>query len=154
MNTSYDAAFQFASFDGLAELRRGGAQDSPEAKRAVAQQFEALFLNMMMKQMRSASAAIDSGLFDKDKSAVHESMYDQQMSLSLSRGQGIGLTDAILRQLGGAPDGADGSARISRSAPDFSALGFARGTRDAVMPREPADGTAAAVHTAKPPPMQ
>lgn len=127
MNTQFDAAFQFASFDGLAELRRGGAEDSPDARRAVAQQFEALFLNMMMKQMRSASATIDGGLFDKDKSSVHESMLDQQMALSLSRGQGIGLTDAILRSLGG---GASGTAPVSRSSQGFGALGFVRGTRE------------------------
>jgi flagellar protein FlgJ len=101
MTASLNAAFTFTDMQGLGELRREAAADSPDARRAVAQQFEALFLNQMLKQMRDASAVVDGGLVDRDRMRFHEDMLDQQLSLSLSRGRGIGLADSILRQLGG-----------------------------------------------------
>lgn len=101
MTASLNAAFTFTDIQGLGELRREAATDSPDARRAVAQQFEALFLNQMLRQMRDASAVIDGGLVDRERMRFHEDMLDQQLSLSLSRGRGIGLADSILRQLGG-----------------------------------------------------
>ncbi len=102
MSAGIDAAFTFTDLQGMASLRREAASDTPEARRAVAQQFEALFLNQMLKQMRDASSVIDGGLVDRERMRFHEDMLDQQMSLTLSRGRGIGLADSILRQLGGA----------------------------------------------------
>jgi flagellar protein FlgJ len=104
-----DAAFNFANVQGLAGLRREAVADSPEAKRAVAQQFEALFLNVLLKQMRESSASLNAGLFDDDQRAQYESMFDQQLALSLSQGRGLGLADSIVRFLGGL--GADGTAQ-------------------------------------------
>lgn len=101
MSAGIDAAFTFTDLQGMASLRREAASDTPEARRAVAQQFEALFLNQMLKQMRDASSVIDGGLVDRERMRFHEDMLDQQMSLTLSRGRGIGLADSILRQLGG-----------------------------------------------------
>ena len=98
MNT-LESSFSFADLNGLSNLRREAAADTPEARRAVAQQFEALFLNMMLKQMRDAST-VDGGLIDRDRMRFHEDMFDNQLSLTLSQGQGIGLADSIFRQLG------------------------------------------------------
>jgi flagellar protein FlgJ len=100
-----DAAFNFANLQGLAGLRRAAAADSPEAKRAVAQQFEALFLNVLLKQMRESSASLNAGLFDDDRRGEYESMFDQQLALSLSQGRGLGLADSIMGFLGGSRTG-------------------------------------------------
>ncbi len=97
--TSIGSAFNFADFQGMAALRRGAAANTPEARRAAAQQFEALFLNMMLKEMRESG--VDGGLFDSDRLKTYQGMYDQQLALTLARGPGIGLADAIYRQLGG-----------------------------------------------------
>jgi flagellar protein FlgJ len=92
--------FNFADFQGFAALRRDAAKDTPEARRAVAQQFEAMFLNQLLSQMRDASG-IENGLIDEQKLRPYQSMYDQQLALTLSQHGGIGLADSIVRQLGG-----------------------------------------------------
>ena len=102
MTSALDAAFNFTDLQGLNALRREGAADSPDARRAVAQQFEALFLNLMLKEMRTAST-VDDGLFNNEHLALHQSMLDQQLALSLARGNGTGLTQSILQALGGSP---------------------------------------------------
>jgi flagellar protein FlgJ len=92
-------SFDSTNPQGLAALRAAG--DTPDARRAVAKQFEALFLGMMMRQMRQASSVIDGGLIDKDRIELQQGLFDEQIALSLAQGRGIGLADALLRQLGG-----------------------------------------------------
>ncbi len=99
------ASFDFGNLQGLTELRREAAADAPAAKVATAQQFEALFLNLMLKQMRAATT-VDGGLFDGPQMEQYQSMLDQQLALSLSQSGGVGLTPSILRALGGAPGAA------------------------------------------------
>lgn len=80
----------------LNELRSSARQNSPEALKAAAQQFEALFMNMVLKSMREATP--QDGIFDNDQSRMYTSMLDQQLSQNLSS-RGIGLADALFRQL-------------------------------------------------------
>ncbi len=82
----------------LADLRRSARAGDASAARAAAQQFEALFVNMMIKQMREA-APTDGGLFGGEGMKLYESMHDQQLSLAMAQRGGIGLADAIERQL-------------------------------------------------------
>ncbi len=82
---------------GLNNLKRAARDNSPEAVRAVATQFEALFLNMMLKSMRDAGGG-EGGLFDNEQSRMYTSMLDQQLSQSLAS-RGIGLADVLVRQL-------------------------------------------------------
>ncbi len=103
MRADLQGSFTFTDLQGLGALRREAREDTPEARRVVAQQFEAMFLNQLLKQMRDATAVIDSGLVDRDRMRFHEDMLDQQLALTLSQGRGIGLADAILRQIGGEP---------------------------------------------------
>jgi len=93
---------------GLAELRRSAGQDETdqETLRQVAGQFEALFLNMMLKSMRQASLA--DGIFDSSQSDMYRDMADQQMSVDLSSRGGLGLQAVIMRQLGGEPSQSTG----------------------------------------------
>lgn len=102
MTAAIDASFNFTDLQGLSALRREAAADTSEARRAVAQQFEALFLQLMLSQMRNASS-VDGGLIDQDKMRLHQDMLDNQMALTLSQGRGIGLADSILSQLDGPP---------------------------------------------------
>lgn len=102
------AAFTFTDFHGLAALKREAGQETPEAKRAVAQQFESLFLGLVLKEMRAAGT-IAGGLFDGDGVRFYQDLYDRQLALALARGPGIGLADAIYRELGGEPGAAAGA---------------------------------------------
>src|SRR5690606_32749646 len=107
------AAFTFTDFQGLAALKREAGRETPEAKRAVAQQLESLFLGLVLKEMRAAGT-IEGGLFDGDGVKLYQDLHDRQLALALARGPGIGLADAIYRELGGepAPRGAAGSSGI------------------------------------------
>ncbi|MBL4761331.1 MAG: flagellar assembly peptidoglycan hydrolase FlgJ [Gammaproteobacteria bacterium] len=88
-------------FQGLAELRRSATKDSKdqETLRQVAGQFEALFVNMMLKSMRQAKLA--DGIFDSSQSDMYRDMADQQLAMDMSARGGLGLQDVIMRQLGG-----------------------------------------------------
>ena len=80
----------------VSALRRAGKGDSPEALRAAAQQFEGLFMNMMMKSMRDATP--QDSPFDSQQSRMYTSMLDQKISDNFSK-RGMGLADALMRQL-------------------------------------------------------
>ncbi|WP_428312303.1 flagellar assembly peptidoglycan hydrolase FlgJ [Hydrocarboniphaga sp.] len=80
----------------LQSLRNGVHADEAGAIRKSAQQFEALFTQMMLKSMRDALPG-DSGLGEQGD--FYQGMYDQQLSLSLSSGKGMGLADLLVQQL-------------------------------------------------------
>ena len=77
-------------------LRRAARENSPEAMKVVAQQFEALLMNMVLKSMREATP--QSGLFDNNQTKLYTSLLDQQISQNFAK-RGVGLADALLRQL-------------------------------------------------------
>ena len=104
----------------LLDPRTAAGRDDPAALREVAGQFEALFLQTMLKTMREAS--IGDPLFgDNEEHKMFQGMMDQQLSLEMSSGKGIGLADMLVRQLGGAEASKlsrpDASYPISRSRP-------------------------------------
>ncbi len=73
------------------------AKASPQAgMKMAAQQFDAVFTQMMLKSMRDATP--QDGPFDSHDSATFTSMMDQQLSQQLSQ-KGIGVADAMLKQL-------------------------------------------------------
>jgi flagellar protein FlgJ len=74
------------------------AKQSPEkALQGAAQQFEQVFLNMMLKSMREATP--QETMFDNDQTKMFTGMLDQQLSQSMSTGHGVGLADIMVRQL-------------------------------------------------------
>lgn len=88
-------AFDVHGIDAL-KLKAKTAPD--QAARGVAQQFEALFLSMMLKSMRDATP--QDGLFDNDQTKLYNQLMDQTLAQKLSSGKGIGLAEVIARQLG------------------------------------------------------
>lgn len=81
-------------------LRVGAKNNDPAALREVAGQFEALFLQSMLKSMRDAS--IGDPLFgDSNAHDMYEDMLDQQLAVEMASGKGIGLAEMLVRQLGG-----------------------------------------------------
>jgi peptidoglycan hydrolase FlgJ len=87
----------YADFNGLEGLKKGAKADDPKAIRAAAQQFESLFTDMMLKSMREAK--LGQGLGDSQESDLYQDMYDQQLSLKMAQGKGIGLADMLVQQL-------------------------------------------------------
>lgn len=80
----------------LSQLEAGARERSPEAMRETARQFEALFVQMMLKSMREAGA-----VFAEDRDRTYDEMFDQQIALELTREKGIGIAELLVRQLGG-----------------------------------------------------
>ena len=93
---SASASF-YADPAGLAGLKRGAADKTPEAIRETARQFESLFTTMMLKSMRDATPKDE--LFGSDQQDFYQDMFDQQMAMQLSKGKGLGLSDMLVRQL-------------------------------------------------------
>jgi peptidoglycan hydrolase FlgJ len=87
----------YADFSGLEGLKKNVKADDPKAIRAAAQQFESLFTNMMLKSMRDAK--LGQGLGDSQQSDLYQDMYDQQISLKMAQGKGLGLADMLVQQL-------------------------------------------------------
>ena len=91
----------YTDLNRLSQLKVGKDRDGEENVRKVAQEFESLFLNEMLKSMRSANEVLakDKPL-NSQASKQYQEMYDQQLSVSLSKeGGGIGLADVLVRQL-------------------------------------------------------
>lgn len=82
---------------GLEALRRLNSQDSQAGAKAVAQQFEALLMQQMLSAMRQAN----KGFSEEGDSAggLFRSMQDQQWAQLPAFKNGLGLTDAITRQI-------------------------------------------------------
>lgn len=92
-----DTASIYTDFSGLAKLKQSAREQSPEAIKEVAKQFESVFLNMVMKNMRQAKLA--DGILDNHQSQFYQDMYDQQMAVHLAGKPGIGFADLIAKQL-------------------------------------------------------
>ena len=92
-----DARFAL-DVQGVDALRRTVRGTPEEGLKQVSRQFEALFMNMVLKSMREASATMSSGLLESQNEKTYLSMFDQQLTQNLS-GRGLGLADAMLKQL-------------------------------------------------------
>lgn len=93
-------AMDFSSLNSLKHGVQAGA-DAPLAdQKAVAQQFEAMFIQMMLKQARQTSD-MEPTLFDSSATRMARSMQDEQAALQLAN-PGLGLAQTLLDQIRGA----------------------------------------------------
>lgn len=101
----------WTDLSGFNQLRAEAKQDGKAALPAVAKQFEALFTQMMLKSMREAGDSLGEGLGDSDAGKAYRDLFDQQLAVSLSQaGNGIGIAQMLMRQLGGKVAGATSAA--------------------------------------------
>ena len=102
-------------FTQYAGLRLAAGQQDPAALREVAGQFEALFVQSLLKNMREASLG-DPLFGNSDQHDMYQEMLDQQLAVEMSSGKGLGLADMLVRQLGGdATPAPSGSNDLGRS---------------------------------------
>ena len=113
----------YTDINSISQLKAGSEANSPENVRKVAQQFESLFVNMMIKSMRDANAVVAEGNpLNTPQTKFYQEMYDNQMSVHLSEGPGLGLRDALMRQLSPKSETEAASANADAPAVDQSAL--------------------------------
>ncbi|APA86292.1 flagellar assembly peptidoglycan hydrolase FlgJ [Paraburkholderia sprentiae WSM5005] len=129
VNSANDLTSRFAlDVQGFGALS-AQAKASPQAgMKMAAQQFDAVFTQMMLKSMRDATP--QDGPFDSHDTATFTSMMDQQMAQQLSK-KGIGVADAMLKQLmrnqGMQVGGANGAGAAGGLAGMANALGGGSG---------------------------
>lgn len=87
----------YTDIAGLSKLKRAAGNNDPAAIRTVAQQFESMFTRMMLKSMRDAIGP--DPMFGSDQEQMYQGMADDQLSIQLSKGKGLGLADMLVRQL-------------------------------------------------------
>lgn len=95
--TGPDVSARFAlDAQSLGELRLSARRDPQAALETAARQFEALFMNLLLKSMREATP--QDGPFDSEQTRLYTSMLDQQLAQNLSS-RGVGLAEIMIRQL-------------------------------------------------------
>ena len=91
----------FTDLNRLNQLKVGKGRDSEANIHKVAQEFESLFMNEMLKAMRKAGDVVGDGNFmNSNESKAYRDMYDQQLAVTMSKQNGVGLADVLERQLG------------------------------------------------------
>lgn len=93
-NAAIPSIFDTRSLSGL---KSGLRQDDPQALKAAARQFEAVFLQMMLKSMRAATP--QEGMFDSEQTRFYQELLDSQLAQVMSAKGGTGLAAVIERQL-------------------------------------------------------
>jgi len=115
----------------LDQLRQVANQDPAKAVHQVATQFEALFMQMVLKSMRDASPK--SGMLDSSDHQMYTGMLDEQLAQKIAAG-GTGLAAVIERQL-------------SQNLPKPLAAGVAGASTTAGASAVPAAGSPAMLQT-------
>lgn len=142
-----NAGVQLNALDpnSLGDLKRLARTDgqSDQALRAAAKQFEALFVQMVMKSMRNATPS--GGLLDSEQGKLFQGLLDQQLSLNMAQGKGTGLAETLYRQLGGKAAGGALEALDTGNAGPSAGFDLANVVRRAAIPaaRMPAAESAA-----------
>ena len=92
---------------GLDALRRAAQSGDSKALDEAAKQFEAIFVQMMLKSMRKAQdvMADKDSPFNSEQVKFYRDMHDTQIASDLASNGTIGLADIIVRQLGKTVDG-------------------------------------------------
>lgn len=102
------AAFDLSSTQ---DLRAEFQKNPQQGLKAAAQQFETLFLQMVLKSMRDATP--QDGMLDSDSTRFYTSLLDQQMAQNMATsGKGLGFAQLIEQQLGASMSGATASAAV------------------------------------------
>jgi flagellar protein FlgJ len=87
-----------ASSPSLAKVSKGTTEE--EKLRKACQGFEAIFMNQMMKSMRSASATQEGGLIKKSNAEkIFTEMMDEELSKTAAESSVNGIADIMFNQL-------------------------------------------------------
>ena len=100
MSVSMRDASVYTELSGLQAISQLGRENSEEGLREVAKQFEAMFLNIMLKGMRAGEETLFSDNYLRsNEMSFHRENLDNQLALHMSATGGIGLAETLHRQL-------------------------------------------------------
>ena len=86
-------------FSGLGELKARAHNKDKKVAREVGSQFEALFVQMMLKSMRDAATPLKSGLLDSSATDTFEEMYHGELSQEIAKRSSLGIGNWILKNM-------------------------------------------------------
>lgn len=132
MSAVSSQAAVFTDFAGLSDLKHRARNDASGSLREVAQQFEAIFMQMVLKSMRDATPG--GGLFESQQSGFYSDLFDQQIALTTAGRGGLGLADAIVRQLSESVPGGGRDPLQARAGLEHYRARALSGTDDAPSP--------------------
>jgi len=96
--TAYtEAHHNYADLGALEDLKTKARADQESVLRPVAEQFEALFVQQILKEARKVS--FDDNWLDGNQGDFYKDWYDKQLSLNLSAKGTLGFADKIVEQL-------------------------------------------------------
>ena len=87
----------YTDFTGLGELRGKAQKDQNSALKESAQQFEGLFIQMMLKSMREANEPMKDEENKSHALETFEGMFDKEVSLQMSKRGALGVADFMER---------------------------------------------------------
>jgi len=126
-------------------MRADARRDGDAAFATVAKEFEALFIQLMLKAARDAS--VEGGLFNSSELKTYREMFDSQVSLAMAEQGGLGFEAVLRNQLNIEPAvEADSELRLPQPThfptplPARIASGDLSGTNAASAPIMPAPG--------------
>lgn len=105
MNTRLESliSMQNMQLEGTSQTKdfqttKRSSLNNPSAElRAVADQFEAIFLEMLLKQARDSK--LSDGLFDNNADDNFVQLFDRELAKSSSEKVDIGIAQAIIKQM-------------------------------------------------------
>jgi flagellar protein FlgJ len=87
----------YLDFDGLGQLKGQARQDAKAATRETAQQFEGMFIQLMMKSMREAS--VKSDLSESSAKDTFEGMFDKEVATQMAKRNSLGIADMLVKNM-------------------------------------------------------
>jgi len=120
------AARSYTDFSGLGELRGKAQKDQNSALKESAQQFEGLFIQMMLKSMREANEPMKDEDNKSHALETFEGMFDKEVSLQMSKRGALGVADFMERAV----------KQQQAPAPSTDALLKSRGNGIALNPKQ------------------
>ena len=125
----------YTDFNSLNAITTQHGATEREKLENAAQQFAAVFTNMLLKSMRQAS--LGEGIFDNEQSEMYRDLFDQQISLQLNQGQSLGIAELLVNQFTNSIDAesasADAESAASSAEPGISAAQAAASSYQAVQ---------------------
>ena len=103
----------YNDLQGLQSIKQLADNNQSAALTKVAAEFESMLVNMMLKNMRSATNALaEDSLLGSDQVSFYQGMLDDQWSVELTGNNGLGFAEAIVRQLGSASNAINDSVAV------------------------------------------
>ncbi len=88
----------YSNLQGLQKLKGLSHKDEKTALKAVAKQFEALFLEMMLKQSQKVNFD-DEGMMSSERTQFFQTWHYEQLAQDVASKGSIGLADQLVEQL-------------------------------------------------------